>query len=396
MDLKDSPQEAAFREEARGFLDQHAPAEPMPQYHKEFVQDERLVDRHRAWQRTLYEHGWGALTWPEAYGGRGLGPIEQIVWNQELARVGIGPSLFLVGIGMAGPTIIAHGTDAQKARHLEPIIKADQGICQLFSEPGAGSDLASLATRAVSDADDWVVNGQKTWCSGATWADFGILITRTDPKAPKHKGITYFLVDMKTPGIRVRPLRQMTGDAHFNEVFLDDVRIPDANRLGEVNAGWGVTMTTLTNERLAMAGAEGLFSWEDLLEHATANRGRVDGATRDELARLYTWVRALEMLNARVVTKLGRGEIPTAESSVMKLAMARIVTKGTELGLRLLGPDGLVRPGTWQHQWLFQPAFHLAGGTDEVQKNVAAERVLGLPVDPHGDRGTPFEDLPRS
>ena len=396
MDLNDSPQEAAFRAEARAFLDEHAPAEPMPQYHKEFVQDERLVDRHRAWQRTLYDHGWGALTWPADYGGRGLGPIEQIVWNQELGRVGLGPSLFLVGIGMAGPTIIAHGTDAQKARRLEPIIRAEQGICQLFSEPGAGSDLASLATRAVRDADDWLVTGQKTWCSGATWADFGILIARTDPKVPKHKGITYFLVDMKTPGIEVRPLRQMTGDAHFNEVFLEDVRIPDTNRLGDVNAGWGVAMTTLNNERMAMAGAVGLFSWDDLLEHAKANRGRVDGATRDELAQLYTWVRTLEMLNARVVTKLGRGETPMAEGSVMKLAMTRIVTKGTELGLRLLGPDGLVRPGTWQHQWLFQPAFHLAGGSDEVQKNVAAERVLGLPGEPHRDRGIPFEDLPRN
>lgn len=396
MDLNDSPQEAAFRAEARAFLDAHAPAEPMPQYHKEFVQDERLVDRHRAWQRKLYDDGWGALTWPAAYGGRGLGPIEQIVWNQELGRVGLGPSLFLVGIAMAGPTIIAHGTDAQKARHLAPIIRAQEGFCQLFSEPGAGSDLASLATRAVRDGDAWRVTGQKTWCSGATWADFGILIARTDSKLPKHKGITYFLVDMKTPGIEVRPLRQMTGDAHFNEVFLEDVRIPDANRLGDVNAGWGVAMTTLTNERMAMAGAEGLFSWDDLLEHAKTNRDRVDGATRDELARLYTWVRTLEMLNARVVTKLGRGEMPAAESSVMKLAMARIVTKGTELGLRLLGPDGLVRPGTWQHQWLFQPAFHLAGGSDEVQKNVAAERVLGLPAEPRGDRGIPFEELPRS
>jgi len=395
MDLNDSPQEAAFRAEASAFLGAHAPTEPMPQYHKEFVQDERLVDRHRAWQRTLYDHGWGALTWPGDYGGRGLGPIEQIVWNQELSRVGLGPSLFLVGIGMAGPTIIAHGTEAQKERHLEPIIKAEQGFCQLFSEPGAGSDLASLATRALRDADDWIVTGQKTWCSGAAWADFGILITRTDPKAPKHQGITYFLVDMKTPGIEVRPLRQMTGDAHFNEVFLEDVRIPDANRLGDVNAGWGVTMTTLTNERMAMAGAEGLFSWDDLLEHVKANLGRVDGATRDELARLYTWVRTLEMLNARVMTKLGRGEIPTSESSVMKLAMARIVTRGTELGLRLLGPEGLVRPGTWQHQWLFQPAFHLAGGTDEVQKNVVAERVLGLPAEPRGDRSVPFEELPR-
>jgi alkylation response protein AidB-like acyl-CoA dehydrogenase len=189
----------------------------------------------------------------------------------------------------------------------------------------------------------------------------------------------------------------MTGDAHFNEVFLNDVRVPDACRIGEVDAGWAVAQTTLMNERMAMAGAEGLFAWEDLLEHARAHRGRIDGATRDELARLYTWVKSLELLNARVVTKLGRGEMPAAESSVMKLAMVRIVSLGSELGLRLLGPDGLLRPGTWQHQWLFAPAFHLAGGTDEVQKTLAAERVLGLPAEPGAVASdTPFDQLPRS
>ncbi len=396
MDLQDSPREAEFRAEARAFLEAHAPSEPIPHYHKEMVGDELLVARHRAWQRTQYENGWGALMWPEQYGGRGLGPIEQIVYNQELSRVGLGPSLFMVGIGMAGPTIIAHGNEEQKKRFLEPTLTTETAWCQLFSEPGAGSDLAGLATRAVRDGDEWVVTGQKTWSSGATWANWGILIARTDPAVPKHKGITYFLLDMASPGIEVRPLRQMTGDAHFNETFLNEVRIPDANRLGEVNGGWGVTMTTLTNERMAMAGAEGLFSWEELLAHARAHRGRVDALLRDELAKLYTWVKTLELLNARVITKLGRGEMPAAESSVMKLAMVRIASRGTELGLRLLGPDGLVRPGTWQHQWLFAPAWHLAGGTDEVQKNVAAERVLGLPPEPRSDRDLPFEQLPRS
>jgi alkylation response protein AidB-like acyl-CoA dehydrogenase len=396
MDLSDSPREAAFRAEARAFLEAQAPAEPMPLYHKEFVGDERLVERHRAWQRRLHAHGWGALTWPAAYGGRGLGPIEQIVWNQELARIGLGPSLFLVGIGMAGPTLIAHGSDAQKQRFLEPILRADAAWCQLFSEPGAGSDLASLATRALRDGDDWVVSGQKTWCSGATWADFGILLARSDPSLPKHKGITYFLLDMKAPGIEVRPLRQMTGDAHFNEVFLDGVRVPDAQRLGPVNGGWGVAMTTLMNERMAMAGAEGLFSWEELLAHARRQRARVDPVLRDELAQLYTWVKTLELLNARVITKLGRGEMPAAESSVMKLALVRIASRGAELGLRLLGPEGLLRPGSWQHQWLFAPAWHIAGGTDEVQKNVAAERVLGLPAEPRADRELPFEALTRA
>lgn len=396
MDLSDSPREAAFRAEARAFLAAHAPAEPMPQYHKERVVDDVILPRHRAWQRTLHAHGWGALSWPREYGGRGLGPIEQIIWNQELARAGLGPSLFMVGIGMAGPTLIAHGTADQKRRYLEPLLRADEIWCQLFSEPGAGSDLAALSTRAVRDGDAWRVTGQKTWCSGAQYADWGILLARTDPKLPKHEGITYFLVDVRVPGVEVRPLRQMTGDAHFNEVFLNDVRIPDANRVGEVGQGWACAMTTLTNERMAMAGAEGLFSWDDLLEHARANGSRIDAALRDELVKLYTWVKTLDLLNARVITKLGRGEIPTAESSVMKLALARIVSRGTELGIRLLGPEGLLRPGSWQHQWLFAPAFHIAGGTDEIQKNVAAERVLGLPAELRGDRAVPFEQLPRS
>jgi len=396
MDLQDSPREAEFRAEAQAFLEQHAPSQPAPLYHKVLVGDEELVGPHRAWQRTLYEHGWAALTWPVEYGGRGLGPIEQIIWNQELSRVGLGPSLFVVGVGMAGPTLIAHGNDEQRKRFLEPTLRTETAWCQLFSEPGAGSDLAALATRAERDGDDWVVTGQKTWSSGATWANYGILLARTDSSVPKHKGITYFLLDMQTPGIEVRGLRQMTGDAHFNETFLNEVRIPDENRLGAVGGGWGVAMTTLTNERMAMAGAEGLFSWEELLEHARQCRGRLDAALRDELAELFTWVKSLELLNARVVTKLGRGEMPAAESSVMKLALVRIASRGTQLGLRLLGPDGLLRDGTWQHQWLFAPAWHIAGGTDEVQKNVAAERVLGLPAEPRSDRDLPFEELPRS
>lgn len=396
MDFEDSPAQAAFRAEARGFLADHAPREPMPQYHKARVADEELLPRHRDWQRTLFQHGWGALTWPQAFGGRGLGPIEQIVWNQELMRVGLGPSLFLVGIGMAGPTLIAHGSTEQKQRFLAPMLRADEVWCQLFSEPGAGSDLASLACRAVRDGDDWVVDGQKTWCSGAQYADFGILLARTNPGAPKHKGITYFLLDMRSPGIQIRPLRQMTGDSHFNEVFLDGVRIPDSMRLGKVDGGWTCAMTTLLNERMAMAGAEGIFSWDELLAHARAHAERIDPSLRDELARLYGWVKSFELLNARVITKLARGEMPAAESSVMKLALARIVSKGSELGLRLLGPDALRREGTWQQQWLFAPAFHIAGGTDEVQKNVAAERVLGLPPAAREDRETPFADLPRN
>jgi alkylation response protein AidB-like acyl-CoA dehydrogenase len=368
----------------------------MPDYFDDQIDVETFVEKSVTWQKTLNEHGWAAITWPREYGGRGLGPLQQIVWNQELTRVGLGDSLFLPAIGLAGPTIIAHGTDEQKQRYLPPMLRAEALWCQLFSEPGAGSDLAALAMRAVRDGDDWILSGQKTWCSGGHHASYGFLLARSDPSAPKHKGITYFLIDMRSEGIEVRPLRDMAGGTHFNDVFLNDVRVPDACRLGPVNGGWGVAMTTLMNERMAIGGFERLFSFEELVEHARKTRGELDPVTRDEMAQLYTWVRTLELINARVVTMLGRGEVPVAESSVMKLAIARVVTKTAELGVDLLGPDGLARRGPWQNRFLGAPAIHIAGGTDEVQKNVAAERVLGLPREARSDRDVPFEDLPRS
>lgn len=395
MDFNDSPREAAFRSEVRGFLDRHAP-QGMPDYFDDRIDVETFVNQSVAWQKTLHAHGWAAITWPAEYAGRGLGPLEQIIWNQELARSGLGDSLFLVAIGLAGPTIIAHGDADQKRRFLDPMLRGDAMWCQLFSEPGAGSDLAALTTRAVRDGDSWVLTGQKTWCSGGHHADMGVLLARTDVTVPKHAGITYFLLDMRSPGVDVRPLRDMAGGTHFNEVFLNEVRVPDANRLGPVGDGWKVAMTTLMNERMAMGGFERLFSFDDLVEHARENRERLDPATRDELARLYTWVRTLELLNARVVTKLGRGEMPMAESSVMKLSIARIATKVAELGMDLLGPEALRRRGSWQNRFLGAPAIHIAGGTDEIQKNVAAERVLGLPREPQSDRDVPFDQIPRS
>ncbi len=395
MDFRDSPSEAAFRAEASAFLDAHAPA-ALGDYWSADASPDEVFEQHRRWQRTLHAHGWAAITWPRAHGGRGLGPIEQIIWNQEMARRGLGESLFVVGIGMAGPTLIAHGTDEQKRRYLDPMLRADEIWCQLFSEPGAGSDLAGLATRAVREGDDWIVTGQKTWCSGGHQAELGILLARTDTSVPKHRGITYFLLDMRSPGVEVRPLREMTGDSHFNEVFLNEVRVPDSQRVGPVGGGWACARTTLMNERMAMGGVERMISFEALRDVVLRHPERLDGVARDELARLWTWLRTLQLLNARVVTKLGRGEIPTSESSVMKLAIARIMTKAADVALRALGPEALLRPGYWQNQFLFSPAWHIAGGTDEVQKNVCAERVLGLPREERRDRDVPFQDLPRS
>jgi acyl-CoA dehydrogenase len=226
------------------------------------------------------------------------------------------------------------------------------------------------------------VTGQKTWCSGAHYADLGILLARTDPGGSRHDGITYFLLDMRSPGVEVRPLRQMTGGSHFNEVFLDGVRIPDAQRLGPEGGGWRVAMTTLLNERMAMAGLERMFSFDALAAEARRRPEHVDGALRDEIGRLYGWVKTLELLNARITTKLGRGAIPAAESSVVKLAVARIFTKAGELGLRLLGSEAALRRSPWADLWLLAPSLHIAGGSDEIQKNVAAQRVLGLPREP--------------
>jgi alkylation response protein AidB-like acyl-CoA dehydrogenase len=394
MDFRDSPSEAAFRAEAAAFLDAHAPRS-LRSYTTEGADMEEVFREHVAWQKTLAQHGWGALTWPRAFGGRGLGPIEQIVWNEELTRRGVAHSMLAVGIGMAGPTLIAHGTEAQKQRYLAPLLYADEVWCQLFSEPGAGSDLASLATRAVRDGEGWIVNGQKTWCSGAQHAQFGILIARTDPAAPKHKGITYFLLDMKTPGIEVRPLVEMTGEARFNEVFLNDVRVPDSARLGAVGQGWAIAQTTLMHERMSMGGLSSLLDFDKLLAFVREQCAE-DPLLRDEVARVYVELKSLQLLNARVVTKLGRGQMPTAESSVMKLALARVMTRAAEAAMKALGPRALLRRGFWQNEFLFAPAWHIAGGTDQVQKNVCAERVLGLPKDPYDPKDIPFDQLPRS
>ncbi len=397
MDFADSPREAVFRAEARAFLEEHAPERVPNPYREDTPEAQRAaLPGARAWQRTLCEHGFAGLLWPAEHGGRGLGPIEQTIWNQELARFGLGESVFLGGVGMAGPTIIAHGTQAQCAEHLRPMLRGDLLWTQLFSEPGAGSDLVSLAARGVRDGDDWIISGQKTWSSFAHFADWGYLLVRTDPDAPKHRGITYFLVDMKSPGIDVRPLRQMTGAELFNEVFLEEVRLPDANRLGEAGGGWAVANTTLMYERMVMGGLDRQFSFDALVALARERPGLLDDVTRDQLAQLYTRLKSLELLNARIMTKLGRGENPSTEGSVMKLALARVYSQAAELGLRVQGDDALRGRGAWQRHFLEAPAFHIAGGTDEVQKNIAAERVLGLPRDPHDLRDVPFSQLPRS
>ena len=297
---------------------------------------------------------------------------------------------------MCGPTVIAHGNEEQKSRFLPPMLSGDVVWCQLFSEPGAGSDLASLGMKAVRDGDDWVVTGQKVWSSFADFANWGFLLVRTDPSTVKQKGITYLLVDMKSPGIEVRPLRDMAGGEHFNEVFFDGVRVPDANRIGETNDGWTVAKTTLMYERMAIGSVSRFFSYDDLAAFARERRASLDATTRDALARVYAWTKSLDLLNARVNTMLSHGQDPSAEASVMKLAIARILTAAADIGMEAQGLGALENEGAWQHHFLFSPAMHLAGGTEEIQKNLVAERVLGMPREPDMFSKTPFEKLPHS
>ncbi|MGH2662303.1 MAG: acyl-CoA dehydrogenase family protein [Actinomycetota bacterium] len=392
MRSRESPEHAAIRAEARAWLEEHFPA-----WKRSVGLDEGrepTLEEQRSWQRTLADGGWGAPAWPVEHGGRGFGPVESAVWQQEKARARANFPFNVPGFGMAGPTIIAHGTEEQKDRCLGPMLRGDEIWCQLFSEPGAGSDLAALTTRAVRDGDDWVVTGQKVWSSGAGEADWGILLARSDFDVPKHRGLVYLLVDMHGAGVDVRPLRQMDGGSHFSEVFLSEVRVPDANRVGEPGEGWKVAVTTLMHERVSLGAATAGFAvpFESLVDLARDRPGD-EFLTRQALSRVYTQNRILEFLNERILSKLAQGQIPDAEGSIMKLVLADLVTDSATVGVGILGSLGMIggHEGI-QRALLGSKAFHLGGGTDEVQRNLIAERVLGMPRDPRPDKDVPFRE----
>jgi alkylation response protein AidB-like acyl-CoA dehydrogenase len=322
-----------------------------------------------------------------------------MIFNQEQAAFAVDAGPFTVGVAMAGPTLIAHGSEEQKARYLDPLLRGREIWCQLFSEPGAGSDLAGLGTRAVRDGDEYVVNGQKVWTSGAHYSDRGILLARTDPDQPKHRGITYFVVDMRSPGIDIRPLRQMTGGSHFNEVFLTDVRVPAANVIGEPDNGWRVALTTLANERTAIGGGGSGVRFAEIQQLA-AEFGRTgDPIVRQRLAALYTNLELLRYLGFRIQTALSQGRPPGPESSVLKLAYSRHVASLGDVALAMEGPAGGLAgadapdAGYWQLRFLGQYGVRIGGGTDEVQRNVIGERVLGLPGEPRADKQLSYREL---
>jgi alkylation response protein AidB-like acyl-CoA dehydrogenase len=387
VQIGDSPEEAAFRAEARAWLEANAPKKGAPgDFSGDTRRDAEYVAANKAWQRQLYDGGWAGLTWPVEYGGRGLGPAYALIFHDEQAHFGVSTAVFDVGIGMAGPTIIRHGNAEQRDRYLAPLLRGEEVWCQLFSEPGAGSDLAGLRTRAEPDGDDWIVNGQKVWTSYARFSDFGILLARTDPHRPRHRGITFFLLDMRTPGIDIRPIKLMNGAAEFNEVFLTDVRVPSSAVLGEVHGGWRVAMTTLSAER-GLVGSD-WYSSEELIEEARRQGVTGDPLLRQRLAEVVTGERILRYLGYRVQTAMARGDDVGSLPSAVNLLFARHLKRTGDIALALLGPEGMRvgseshLGGRWQGHFVTAPSVRIASGTDEIQRNIIGERGLGLPREP--------------
>ena len=404
MDFEDTPQESEFRAEAQSFLQAEA--------HKVAVEpnesEKDYFDRTRRWQKIKSDDGWACLSWPEEYGGRGLSLTEEIIWKQEEQKYNTPDHVvFAIGLGQCGMIMMAYASAEQKVQMLPKLASGEQVWCQLFSEPSAGSDLANLRSRAVKDGDEWVINGQKTWTSGAQYADWGILITRTDPTVPKHKGLTFFFINMDKPGIRIRPIKQINGEHKFNEVFFSDVRVPDTQRLGSVGDGWKVAMRTLVNERLGVGDGtkgfgQGVAEALALARELDFN-GRPaieDAFVRARLADWYCQESGLKYSYYRVLSALSRGEEPGPETSVAKLVASNKQQNVGALMLDLLDMGGISLDESspavpFQKSFMEAPASRIAGGTDEILRNIIAERVLGLPADVRVDKDVPFNEVPQ-
>lgn len=377
MDLTFNDQETAFRDELRSWLEANAPGE------QPSTKDEDAHYRWRqGWQRTLAEGGWAGVHWPVEYGGRGATMTQSAIFFEELGRSRSPLPANVLGLLLAGPTIMFWGNDEQKERYLAPILTAEEIWCQGFSEPEAGSDLAALKTRAVKDGDDWVVTGQKVWTSGAQYSKWCMLVARTDFDAPKHKGLTYFILDMEQPGVTVSPLRQITGEAEFNELFLDEARIPDANVLGGVGNGWKVALTTLMNERAGLAfflQVRLRQLLDDLIREAEG-RGLLDDAVvADKLGELHLKAEILRLTAYRGLTAIEKYGVPGPEGSLTKWMWSETNQQLTQLAADLLGPDALTAGEPWAYELLRARGNSIEGGTTEILKNIVAERVLGLP-----------------
>ncbi len=418
MDFNDTLKESEFRSKVRSFLDQNtekrssssnkvqggAPGAP------ETVQggksaEEDALQKAKEWQRKKAEAGFAAILWPKEFGGYGGSPIEQVIYQQEEQNYFVHSGYFEIGIGMLGPTMMVWGKDEDKKRYLPKMITGEEIWCQLFSEPSAGSDLAGIRMKAEKDGDDWILNGQKVWTSGAHFADYGMIVARSDPSALKHKGLTYFFVDMKAEGIETKPIKQISGTANFNEVFFNNVRIPDSQRLGAEGEGWKVALTTLMNERLAVGDPPGL-DFDQIFE-ATKEIEVEDGLAiknsevRQKLADWYVQSRGLQYTKYRSITALSKGQTPGPELSISKLVTASKMQDVSSYALDLMDMSGAIHneknpilKNLFQNGYFFSAAMRIAGGTDEVLRNIIAERVLGLPQDERPDKKLPFNELP--
>ena len=399
MDFNDTPEEARFREEAATWLAENAPND-------DAFRALTPLEQAKQWQKQKYDAGWACIGWAPEFGGRGASPIEEVIWRQEESQYDLPANFFLIGQGMIAPTLMAWARDEDKARYLPPLASGEEVWCQLFSEPAGGSDLAALRTRAERDGDEWVINGQKIWTSGAHFSDYGVIVVRTDPTVPKHKGLSYFYVDMKAPGVEVKPIKQLTGDSDFNEVYFNDVRVSDQQRLGEIGQGWQVSLTTLMNERAAIGG--GFGQMDVALAMAVAQKVEIDGrpaledaSVRARLANWYVQESGLKYTGYRSLTALSRGALPGPENSIGKLVGAPKMQAMSSYLMDLLEASGAItdeslatEAGIIQRAYMGAPGLRIAGGTDEIMANIIAERVLGLPQEPRLDKGIPFNEVP--
>lgn len=407
MDFNDSPEEAEYRARARTWLRTNAPASKKKASHG--YEDSESIAQDKEWQARKADAGYACITWPKEWGGPGGTPSESIIFNEEEAKLGLGSVIFGLGLGMCVPTIMTAGSAADKERFALPAMRGEEIWCQLFSEPSAGSDVAASRTRAVQPDDgsgDWIVNGQKVWTSGAHFSDFGLLLVRTDPNVPKHKGLTMFWVEMNTPGIEVRPIHQADGGRGFNEVYFTDVRVQDCQRVGDVGKGWNVALVTLMNERLSVGGGSGP-GWSELMDLAASfpsvqGEGSAlrDGGFRERVADWYVAAQGLKWTRLRSQTALSRGETPGPEASIGKLVAARQMLDIATEAIDRLDAYGIVEGegssviAGFQRNLFWGSAMRILGGTDEILKNVIAERVLGLPPDTRVDRDVAFKDIP--
>ncbi|HVY85876.1 MAG TPA: acyl-CoA dehydrogenase family protein [Caulobacterales bacterium] len=400
MNFQDSPAEAAYRARARAWLEKNAkPRASNVRGRLDQPGDAAHVARAKAWQRLKSDAGYAAITLSRDLGGGGGSLIDQIIYRQEEERFDVPTGVFEISLGNCIPTIAVHGNPGQRQRYIRPAIQGEEIWCQLFSEPGAGSDLAAVRTRAERHGASWRVNGQKVWTSGAHFCDFGLLLARTDPSRPKHGGLTMFLVDMKAKAVEVRPIKQMNGAQEFNEVFFTDLVLSDDARLGEIDNGWRLAMTTLGFERGAVAGGLGFLDHQALLEIAMQGDDRLmeDSRVRDQIADAYLVTEGLKFNNYRVMTSLGRGEAPGAELAMGKLLSAKAGQQAAYFAMDMLEQRGMLTSETlgdhWrlvERSWTWGAAMRIAGGSEEILKTLIAERVLGLPQEPRMDKASAF------